>query len=222
MSAVEIGGPARRVGIWDGPTRIFHWLLVLAIPALWWTAENGEIGLHVTLGIGVTALLVFRILWGLIGSSTARFGNFLKGPRAVMSYLNGNAVEGVGHNPIGGWSVAAMLLVLVAQVGLGLFAESDDTGLLGPLSTMVSPDAAARITDLHGLLFNVLIGLIVLHVAAILFYAIARRRNLVGPMITGSGAASADAASLKKASTIRLAIALVVSVVAFLWLWSRL
>lgn len=211
-----------RVAIWDGPTRIFHWLLVLLIPAMWWTAENDAIETHVTLGLIMVALLVFRLVWGLIGSSTARFANFLAGPKRVMSYLNGNVADAIGHNPLGGLSVAAMILVLCAQVGLGLFAQDSDGLLAGPLSDQISSRTADRITDLHEIMFWVLLALIVLHVAAILFYAIARRHNLVTPMITGRGAAPDGAEPMRKASVIRLAIALAASGAVFMWLWSRL
>jgi cytochrome b len=211
-----------RVKIWDGPTRIFHWLLVLLIPIMWWTAENDQIGLHVTLGLLMVALLVFRLVWGVIGSSTARFANFLKGPRGVMSYLNGNAADAIGHNPIGGWSVVLMLTALCIQVGLGLFAEDNDGLAAGPLSDWLSIDTVERITELHEFMFNVLLALIALHVGAILYYAIAKRRNLVGPMITGRGTAPEGADPMRKASAIRFTLALLPSVAVAMWLWSTL
>ena len=217
-----MASPSReRVSIWDGPTRIFHWLLVLLIPLMWWTATTDQIGLHVTLGLLMVALLVFRLVWGVIGSSTARFSNFLKGPRGVMSYLNGNAAGAVGHNPMGGWSVAVMLIVLLVQVGLGLFAEDNDGLAAGPLSGWLSIDTVEWVTELHEFMFNVLLVVIALHVAAIIFYAF-RRRNLVGPMITGRGVAPAGADPMRKASAIRFAIALVLSAGVALWLWSKL
>jgi len=217
--------PANRVRIWDGPTRIFHWAIVLLIPAMWWTAENEEIALHVTLGLVMVALIVFRLVWGLIGSSTARFATFLKGPRGVMAYLKGSATHSVGQNPLGGWSVAAMLLVLVAQVGLGLFAESTDgyeVGASGPLTNLVSLETAERLTDLHELMFNLLLALIALHIAAVLYYAVIKRRNLVGPMITGSGTAPAGTLPVRKVSVLRIAFALAVSAGVALYLWSLL
>ena len=211
-----------RVRIWDWPTRAFHWLLVLLIPALWWTAKYGRIELHVTLGILATGLILFRLIWGILGSSTARFGNFLAGPRRIMSYLNGRSAYALGHNPIGGWSVAAMLTLLVAQVGLGLFAEDEDGLAWGPLSTLLDGDTVEWVTELHETLFNVLLAFIVLHVAAILFYALAKRKNLVGPMLTGTGSAPEGTAPMQAAPWWRLAIALLVSAAAAYWLWSRL
>ena len=222
MSPAEADLPATRVRIWDGPTRIFHWALVLLIPAMWWTAENDQIALHVTLGLAIVALLVFRLIWGFIGSSTARFGTFLKGPRGVMNHLRGGGTAGIGHNPLGGWSVAAMLLVLVIQVGLGLFAEDNDGLAAGPLSFWVSADTAEALTDRHEFMFNVLLALIALHLVAVLYYAAIKRRNLVGPMITGSGRAPVGTESVRKVSVLRIAFALVVSAGVAFWLCSLL
>jgi cytochrome b len=124
--------------------------------------------------------LLFRLLWGIFGSSTARFSNFLKGPRGVLSYLNGRSAHALGHNPLGGWSVAAMLAVLTAQVGLGLFSEDNDGLAWGPLSELLESDTVEWVTELHEWLFNVVLALIALHVVAIIVYAV-KRRNLVGP-----------------------------------------
>ena len=222
MSPAEADQPAGKVRIWDGPTRIFHWALVLLIPAMWWTAENEQVALHVTLGLVMVGLILFRLIWGIVGSSTARFASFLKGPRAVMSHLRGAGAPGIGHNPPGGWSVAAMLIVLVVQVGLGLFAEDNDGLAAGPLSSLVSADTAETLTDLHDFMFNVLLALIALHLAAVLYYALGKRRNLVGPMITGSGAAPAGVEGARKVSLLRIAFALAVSVGVPLYLWSLL
>lgn len=214
--------PPNRVRIWDGPTRIFHWAIVLLIPAMWWTAENEQISLHVTLGLVMVALIIFRLIWGVIGSRTARFGSFLKGPRGVMAYLRGGGTPSVGHNPLGGWSVVAMLAVLVIQVGLGLFAEDNDGLVAGPLSSLVSAETAETLTERHEFMFNVLLALIGLHLAAVLYYAVIKRRNLVGPMITGNGDAPAGVEPMRKVSVLRIALALAISIGVALWLWSRL
>jgi len=213
--------PVEKVRVWDWPTRAFHWLLVLLIAALWWTAEYDWVELHVTLGVVTAGLLLFRLLWGLFGSSTARFSNFLKGPRGVLSYLNGNAAHALGHNPIGGWSVAAMLAVLTVQTTLGLFAEDNDALAAGPLSLWVEPDTAEWLTEWHEWLFYPILGLIALHVTAIIVYAV-KRRNLVGPMLTGRGTAPQGTAAMQPAPTWRLLLALLISAGAALWLWSRL
>ncbi len=138
------------------------------------------------IGYAVLSLLLFRLLWGLVGSDTARFASFLRGPAAIWAYLRGSggvSVE-VGHNPIGGYSVAAMLTLLAVQTGTGLFLY-DDEAFWGPLNEWVSEDTADFLGDVHELNFNLLLALIGLHVAAILFYAVVKRRNLVMPMISG-------------------------------------
>jgi cytochrome b len=184
-----------RIRLWDMPVRAIHWAIVLLMPALWWTGENSDMTLHKQLGYVMLALVVFRLFWGLTGSSTARFASFLKGPRAIASYasgLFGNEREVVvGHNPLGGWSAALLLVLLAAQIVIGLFAQDVDGIESGPLTYLVSYDTADAARGWHHLLFNVLLGFIALHVAAILFYLIVKRDNLIGPMITGSKAFSA-------------------------------
>jgi cytochrome b len=210
-----------RVRIWDWPTRAFHWLLVLLIAAMWWTAEYDRIELHAILGIVTAGLLLFRLLWGFLGSSTARFSNFLKGPRGVLSYLNGRSAHALGHNPLGGWSVAAMLALLTTQVTLGLFASDEDGDVIGPLSLWIEEDTVEWVTETHEWLFNGVLALIALHVAAILVYAL-KRRNLVGPMLSGSGTAPQGTAPMRTAPAWRLLLASLLSASFALWLWSRL
>jgi cytochrome b len=184
----EAGAKPQKV--WDGPTRLFHWLLVGLVAFSWWTAEEHIFDLHKASGLAIVGLLVFRIYWGFAGPQTARFTHFIKGPRAIFSYagsLFGPTHKlAFGHNPLGGFSVAAMILALVAQVALGLFAADTDTGLdSGPLSRFVSYQFAEAAGDLHEDAFNILLILIGLHIAAILFYLVFKRANLIGPMITG-------------------------------------
>lgn len=211
-----------RVRVWDAPTRLFHWLIVLIIPFMWWTAEEEEMDLHRLAGCVLLGLVVFRLLWGLFGGSTARFSNFVKGPRAVISYLSGRAAHVLGHNPLGGWSVIAMLGLLSAQIGLGLFASDEDGIAAGPLSDLISYDLSEEITDLHEFLFNILLALIALHVAAILFYALVRRRNLVGPMLTGADRAPEGTAPLSPAPWWRFVLAAAIAASLSAWMISRL
>ena len=182
-----------RVRIWDAPTRLFHWALAVLIPLQWWTAERDMMELHILLGLVVLGLLLFRLIWGLIGSPTARFANFVKGPRGIVSYLNGRAAHVPGHNPLGALSVVAMLALLSVHVGLGLVASDEDGLYSGPLAHLVDSELSEEAAELHESSFDALLVLIGLHVAAILFYALVRRRNLVGPMITGRGEAEAGA-----------------------------
>ncbi len=207
-----------RLPVWDLPTRIFHWATVLLVPFLWWSAEQGRMDLHIPAGIAMLGLLVFRLLWGLIGGSTARFTGFAPGPRALREHLAGRTAPTVGHSPIGALSVIAMLAILAAQVGLGLFATDEDGLVSGPLAHLVSYETSERLTDNHETLFNLLAALIALHVAAILFYLIARRRNLVRAMISGAGDAPAGAAPLRPVPAWRSWAAAAAALAVALWI----
>lgn len=180
------------VKLWDWPIRLIHWSFVLLMPALWWTWKQNDIQLHKTLGYVMLGLLAFRLYWGLVGSETARFGSFVKGPRAVLAYLRGESPKAPGHNPIGALSVVALIGLMVAQTVVGLFAQDVDGAESGPLSYLVSYDTADAARHWHDQLFDALIGLIVLHLCAIAFYAVVKRDNLVGPMLTGSKRMSID------------------------------
>jgi cytochrome b len=177
------GGPFS-ARVWDIPIRTVHWLLAILIAFSWWSAKSDHLSWHRMSGYFILGLLVFRLLWGFVGSPTARFARFLKGPGAVAAYVRGRAPTPVGHNPLGGWSVLALLTVTAVQVGLGLFSVDEDSIEAGPLSSLVSFDAGRAIAHLHHRLFWVLVGLIVLHLAAIAVYAL-QGKNLVKPMVTG-------------------------------------
>jgi len=172
------------VRVWDLPTRITHWSIVLLAPVSWWTATHDQLRWHRLGGYVLLGLLTFRLIWGLVGSETARFASFVRGPRAVLAYVAGRARPAAGHNPLGALSVAAMLLALCLQVGLGLFAVDEDGLDPSPLAKFVSFETGRAVARLHHLNFYVILGLAGLHVAAIGGYAL-RRRNLVGAMFTG-------------------------------------
>jgi cytochrome b len=180
-----MAGP--KVKVWDLPVRLFHWAIVLLVPALWATHEWDMMDTHILLGEIMLGLVLWRLLWGVFGSSTARFAGFVRGPGTVIRYLTGRGTRSFGHNPVGGWSVVAMLLVLVVQVGLGLFATDEDSLYEGPLAHLVSYDTARTLAHRHETVFWALVVLIALHVLAILYYAVVKRDNLVTPMITGRG-----------------------------------
>ena len=172
--------------VWDLPTRLFHWSLVLFVGLSWWTAETGRDALHLWFGYGVLFLLFFRILWGFLGSSTARFSAFVRGPGAVVEYVrNRFRWPLAGHAPLGALSVIALLVLLLIQVGSGLFAMDEDGLFAGPLAYAVSVGMSDTMTELHEELFDWLLILIGLHIAAILMYRLALGRNLLGPMISG-------------------------------------
>ena len=184
--AAEITAAPQAIAVWDLPTRLFHWVLVGLIGFSWWTGEQGPEDLHMYSGYAVLTLLIFRLLWGVFGSSTARFSSFVKGPGAVADYLRSmKSWAGVGHTPLGALSVLALLVLLFVQVGTGLI-QIDDVGLVeGPLAPLVSYDTSDAAHDLHETTFYFLLVLIGLHVAAISFYWLALGKKLVGPMITG-------------------------------------
>jgi cytochrome b len=198
----------KTVRVWDLPTRLFHWLLVVLVAFSWASAELGGNAMtyHMWSGYGILGLVLFRLLWGLAGSSSARFASFLRGTRGVAAYvrslLRTDAATGVGHNPLGGWMIVAMLCLLLAQAGTGLFAN-DDIATEGPLYKLVSKDLSDQLTEIHEAIFDVLLGLIALHIAAILFYLLVKRDNLVRPMLTGRKQVPADAAAPKMVSTWR-------------------
>lgn len=186
IDAEPVADAALAVPVWDLPIRLFHWLLVALIAFSWWSAENERIEWHLWSGFAILALLIFRILWGLAGSSTARFSSFVRGPGAIASYLRDpNGWRGIGHSPLGALSVVALLLATSVQVGLGLVTMDENGVYEGPLTGLVSFDASELAREWHELFFNVLLGFIILHVAAIVYYRIFKRRRLVGPMITG-------------------------------------
>jgi cytochrome b len=179
------------VRVWDLPTRLFHWLLLAAVVGAVVTANIGGNAMvwHVRLGCAILGLLVFRLLWGLVGGHWSRFSRFLWGPGALLRYLRGQARPedrfDVGHSPLGSLSVWAMLLVLLAQVGTGLFAD-DEVFTTGPLNRFVETATGLKATAWHtGPGKLLLLALVVLHVAAIVYYARRRGRNLVRPMIVG-------------------------------------
>ncbi|MDB5670925.1 MAG: Ni/Fe-hydrogenase 1 b-type cytochrome subunit [Alphaproteobacteria bacterium] len=209
------------VRLWDWPIRLVHWSFVLLMPALWWTFRSGRMETHELLGYITLGLLVFRIFWGFAGGSTARFSGFVKGPRAVARYarsLFGEPGEPVvGHNPLGGWSALVLLGLMISEVGLGLFAQDTDGIVSGPLTRYVSYEIADRARDLHELGFNLLLGFIALHVAAILFYLLVKRDNLVGPMITGQKRMAALPSPPTFAAWWRIAIGAVLGAGAAWW-----
>jgi cytochrome b len=166
------------------PVRLVHWLLAALIAFSWWSVHNHHTDWHIWSGCAILTLLIFRLLWGFVGSSTARFGNFVRGPRSVRDYLRGRWT-GIGHSPLGALSVLAMFVAVAVQAGLGLISQDEDGIYAGPLSRLVSSDTSDKARDLHELWFNVVLIVIVVHIGAILFYRL-RGKHLTKPMITGS------------------------------------
>ena len=175
--------------VWDVPTRLVHWALAIGIATSWWSVENKQMDIHYWSGLTVLGLLVFRLYWGLAGPETARFSHFIKSPAVVFGYIprlfSKDYRAAFGHNPLGALSVVALLLAIIVQVGLGLFATDTDGLFAGPLNRHIDYDTAKDVTDVHEDVFNVLLALILLHLAAIAFYLVVKRINLIGPMLTG-------------------------------------
>lgn len=173
------------IRVWDAPLRVFHWLLLAAVATAIATGlAGGEwMAWHGRAGLAIVGLLTFRVIWGLVGSTTSRFGHFFPTPARLRAYFGG-AWQGVGHNPLGAFSVFALLGLLALQVGTGLFSN-DDIAFAGPLAQWVGEEAVSDVTAWHHRLINLLYGLIGLHIAAILFYALVKRERLVPPMVTG-------------------------------------
>lgn len=178
-----------KIRIWDLPTRIFHWLLVLCIAFLVFSGETGNLfDWHQTAGIIVLSLVIYRVLWGFFGSTTARFSHFFYSPSSIIAYaktlLNKQSKPHVGHNPLGGLMVFVMLALLLFQGVTGLFA-TDEVLVEGPLFGLVDEGTADWLTGLHHSSAELLIPIVVLHILAIVFYRVYKKQNLVKPMITG-------------------------------------
>lgn len=187
---------SRRVLIWDLPTRLFHWLIVALLGFSWWTIETDRLDWHRLSGYGILTLVLFRIYWGFAGSASARFVTFLRGPRAVFAYgarlFRRTGAIAFGHNPMGGWSTVILLALLFAQAALGLFAVDIDGLDPGPLGYLVSFETGRKIAHWHGRVFNLLLVFSAVHVAAIAFYRLYRRENLVSAMVVGTKRVPAD------------------------------
>ena len=209
------------VRVWDVPVRLGHWLMVLAVGSSWWTAETGRMDWHRYSGYSMLALLSFRIYWGFFGSSTARFSHFVRGPRTIAAYLKGRWVAIPGHNPLGALSVVVLLALLLTQVVLGLFAVDVDGIESGPLSAHVSFEVGRAAASWHEDLFDVLLWVIGLHVAAVLYYVLVRKESLLAAMFHGKRAGPyAPLSSATSATALRFVIGVLIAAV-LTWLVVR-
>lgn len=181
-------GATGSVAVWDLPVRLFHWALVVLIVFSYVAIKTDQIERHIFSGKLILSLILFRILWGFVGSETARFSSFLTGPATTFGYfldlIRGRARRYLGHNPMGAWSALALILLIGLQAGAGLFA-TDDIMTDGPLKYLVSDKVSARLTTLHKYGENVLMALIILHLLAVLFYVVFKKDNLIKAMVTG-------------------------------------
>lgn len=214
---------AHSVRIWDLPTRLFHWSLAACVIGLFISAKMGGNAMvwHLRLGYAVLALLLFRLCWGFIGGRWSRFSAFLYSPARVLRYLRGqgDARDGVGHNPLGALSVFGLLGILALQVGSGLLSD-DEIAFSGPLTRFVSGDTVAWATSLHTDVGQwLLVALVALHLAAIAFYTHIKRHSLVRPMVLGDKQLPASTPASRDDARTRLLAAVVLAAAAAAAWW---
>ncbi|MCC8965357.1 cytochrome b/b6 domain-containing protein [Bradyrhizobium sp. Pear76] len=175
--------------VWDLPVRAMHWLLVIGIGVCWWTGLHNELEYHLYSGCAVLWIVLMRLYWGVVGSSTARFVNFVRGPKAILDYASTlhrrDTPRSHGHNALGAISIVFMMGLVLAVVILGLFAVDVDGLYSGPLSSYVTFKQGRDLAHLHYHWFNILLWVIALHLTAVIFHFIYKRQNLIGPMIHG-------------------------------------
>jgi cytochrome b len=214
---------AKRIRIWDLPTRIFHWALLVCVVGLVVTGKVGNEWMiwHFRLGYCVMTLLLFRIIWGFVGGKWSRFASFIYAPSSVIAYLKGHGKpeHSAGHNPLGAGSVFALLLILMAQVGTGLISD-DEIVNQGPLARFVSGARVSLATWWHKDVGQyAILALVALHVAAILFYLFKKKENLIRPMIEGDKEMAQAVEPSKDGAGNRVAALMVLAVCAGFVYW---
>jgi cytochrome b len=187
-----LGAAPERVRVWDLPTRLAHWTIVILFGICWWTGETEHIHWHLIAGYAVLGIVLFRLGWGLCGAETARFRSFVRGPAATFQYVRklfahrrAALPSPIGHNPLGALSIVAMLGLLVTQAILGLFAVDVDGVASGPFARWVSFETGRRFAHWHAASFHLLLVLIGVHLTAIAFYRFTRGEKLLAAMIHG-------------------------------------
>jgi cytochrome b len=208
---------SRVVTVWDAPTRLFHWLAAALVAAAYATWRLNWMDWHARVGDALLALLLFRLLWGLFGSDTARFSRFVVSPLAAVRHLKSalsrEPDRQIGHNPAGGWMVLFLLLLLVFETLTGLYVANDIADV-GPLTEMVPAPVANAIEASHRIVWDVLLAAILLHVLAIVGYAAAKGQNLLRPMITGTKVLPPSLPAPRLASPARAAVLFAVAAAA--------
>jgi cytochrome b len=183
-----MSGSTRLVKVWDAPTRLFHWVVAVLVGFSWFSMHESWMELHFLSGYTILTLLLFRLVWGFVGSDTARFGRFLASPVAALSHLRRigrrEPDREIGHNAAGGWMVLVMLVLLLVQALTGLCAN-DDIMNEGPLAHVVGKSWSNWLSSIHSKNFTLIEIAVGLHVLAVLTYAVLKRQDLVRPMITG-------------------------------------
>ncbi|GHD07668.1 cytochrome b561 [Halioglobus japonicus] len=170
--------------IWDIPTRLFHWSLVTAVGLAWWSAETERLDVHEAAGITILVLVGFRLVWGVIGSVHSRFSDFVTGPGKILAYIRGQGSPTPGHNPLGAWSILALLGLLLLQAVSGLF-NTDDVFFNGPLYYAVDSDVRDTMGAIHDWAFTLLQVLVGLHITVGLYHQFLKKDGMIGAMFTG-------------------------------------
>lgn len=201
-----------KMRVWDLPTRLFHWALFVLITLLFVTAYAGRMDAHAAMGQAVLVLVVFRFSWGFIGSQTARFSDFVKGPSAIRSYLAGGQSGTLGHNPLGAAMVLALLATILVQALSGLFS-SDGIGFDGPFANLISSVASDSVASLHVTLAYVIAGLVAIHIVAVLLHWMLRGENLIVPMFSGKKWVQAGAFELRFTHTAAAVVVVVAAAI---------
>ena len=214
----------QKIKVWDLPTRLFHWTLAAAVAFMWYSAKTGGGMLvwHLRCGLLILALTVFRLCWGLWGSDTARFAQFVKGRTAIADYLSGRFSEDKqpGHNPLGALMVLALLATVAFQTATGLFAADENTFTTsGWLNGWVGSETGSLMRRIHIRFFNLLAALAAIHIISILLYKFLRKTDLVKPMITGFKYLGSEAVRPRFAGRIKLVAALFCAAAAAALVW---
>ena len=216
--------------VWDGFVRVFHWSLVTLFAV---SVASGKVGgewidWHMKSGYAILALVTFRLMWGFVGGEYARYVSFLTGPIRALKFAKGllgkTHVHVIGHNPVGGWMVMVLLLLLAMQATLGLFSN-DEIATTGPLARYVSDATSITLMGRHRTIGNILLALVGIHIAAVLFHVFVKKENLVRAMFSGKKALppalASEAHAARKASTplgfVVISVAIAVVAIAVNW-----
>ncbi|MCP1575971.1 cytochrome b [Herbaspirillum rubrisubalbicans] len=208
------------IRVWDLPTRLSHWTLLFLLIFLFITAFTGRMKAHAVMGQAVLILVVFRFVWGFIGSQSARFADFVKGPSSILHYISTGKCRTLGHNPLGALMVLALLTTMLVQSLSGLFSN-DGIGFNGPFSHLISGVASDSVTRLHVTLAYVIAVLVVVHILAVVIHWMLRGEDLILPMFSGNKKVQTEIPELRFAHTAR-ALAIVVAIAFLLSLAKKL
>jgi cytochrome b len=224
MANVVTSGDKVDVPVWDLPTRVFHWLLVAAVLVAWITGELPGPGfaIHKLAGYTIGGALIFRVIWGFIGSPHSRFADFIKPWSDIEAHaralLRMSPPRSVGHNPIGGWIICALMIVLATIVVSGLFSAT--RRLSGPFAESIPSGLAHLIADVHETAFNILLILVTIHVLGVIVDMALNRENLIGAMWWGRKSLGADAARFERplAPLWWAVVAAVIGIIVMAWI----